>query len=80
MAGNRREDGRSLYVEDGKVNKSGTGRSNGVLYDAFPVRGVTRPSGAIRRRVRYLRTRSRSTESAPLYGILSEEIAHPCDD
>jgi len=53
MAGNRRGDGRSLYVEDGKVNKSGTGRSNGVLYGPFPVRGVTRPGGAIRQRVRY---------------------------
>ncbi len=56
MAGNRRGDGRSLYVEDGKVNKSGTGRSNGVLYGPFPVRGVTRPGGAIRQRVRYLGT------------------------
>lgn len=54
MAGNRRGDGRSLYVEDEKVNKSGIGRSNGVVYGAFPVRGVTRPGGAIRQRVRYL--------------------------
>jgi len=60
MAGNRRGDGRSLYVEDGKVNKSGTGRSNGVLQGAFPVRGVTRPGGAIRRRVRYLGTLGRT--------------------
>ncbi len=65
MAGNRRGDGRSLYVEDGKVNKSGTGRSNGVLYGPFPVRGVTRPGGAIRQRVRYLRTTSGASVQGP---------------